>query len=212
MSSDATQLTHSPLPKNARFIILIYLFGAPVLLMLADGLHYYHHYLIANVIFKTALVTFIVGSFGLTYLFPESAKYFGLAGTGLVALGSIMVAGMSTEILYQDILLDKGYKISDIKEFDQLLRSTDAMRVIYLPTGFAFPLGLVVLSIGIFRSPYTPRYISIILCVGALFHTVARMVNHVTLLLLSEGILLVASSLTGWFMWRYTPDQLGVKK
>jgi len=180
--------------------------------MLADGLHYYHHYLIANVIFKMALVAFIVGSFGLTYLFPKSEKYFGLAGTGLVTLGSIMIAGMSTEILYQDILLDKGYKISDLKEFEQLLQSTDAMRVIYLPTGFAFPLGLVVLGIGIFRSPYTPRYISIILCAGALFHTAARIVNHVTLLLLSEGILLVASSLTGWFMWRYKPDHLGKKR
>ena len=180
--------------------------------MLADGLHYYHHYLIANVIFKMALVAFIVGSFGLTYLFPPSEKYFGLAGTGLVALGSIMVAGMSTEILYQDLLIDKGYKISDLKEFEQILRSTDAMRVIYLPTGFAFPLGLVILGIGIFRTPYTPRYISIILCAGALFHTVARMVNHVTLLLLSEGILLVASSLTGSFIWRYKSEHPSRKK
>ena len=174
--------------------------------MLADGLHYYHHYLIANVVFKMALVAFIVGSFGITYLLPESAKYFGLVGTGLVALGSVMISGMSTEVLYQDLLADKGYKISDIKEFEQLLHSTDAMRVIFLPTGFAFPLGLVALGIGIFRTPFTPRYISIILCAGALFHTVARMINNVTLLLLSEGVLLIASSLTGWFMWRYQPE------
>jgi len=119
---------------------------------------------------------------------------------------------MSTEILYQDLLIDKGYKISDLKEFEQILRSTDAMRVIYLPTGFAFPLGLVILGIGIFRTPYTPRYISIILCAGALFHTVARMVNHVTLLLLSEGILLVASSLTGSFIWRYKSEHPSRKK
>ena len=200
------KLLQPALPKNARFVILIYLFGAPALLMLADGLHYYHHYLIANVIFKTALVAFIVGSFGITYLFPETEKYFGLAGTGLVTLGSIMISGMSTEVLYQDLLADKGYKMGDIKEFEQLLQSTDAMRVIYLPTGFAFPLGLVVLGIGIFRTPFTPRYISVILCVGALFHTVARIANNVILLLLSEVVLLIASSLTGWFMWRYKPE------
>jgi hypothetical protein len=212
LDSNTKQLAHPSLPKNGRLVIFIYLFAAPALLMLADGLHYYHHYLIANVIFKTALVAFIVGSFGITYLFPESEKYFGLAGTGLVALGAIMIAGMSTEILYQDLLIYKGYKISDLKEFEQLLESTDAMRVIYLPTGFAFPLGLVILGIGIFKTPYTPRYISIILCAGALFHTVARIVNHVTLLLLSEGILLVASSLTGWFMWRYKPKHYSRKK
>jgi hypothetical protein len=116
-----------------------------------------------------------------------------------------MIAGMSTEILYQDLLADKGYKITDIKEFEHLLQSTEAMRVIFLPTGFGFPLGLVVLGMGIFRTPYTPRYISIILCLGALFHTVARFINHVSLLLLSEAVLLIASSLTGWFMWRYKP-------
>jgi hypothetical protein len=205
LDSNAKQLEHSSLPKNARFVILIYLFGAPALLMLADGLHYYQHYLIANVIFKTALVAFIVGSFGVTYLFPKSEKYFGLVGTGLVALGSVMISGMSTEVLYQDLLIHSGYKGSDVKEVERLLQSTEAMRVIFLPTGFAFPLGLVVLGLGIFRTPFTPRYISIILCAGALFHTVARIVNNVVLLLLSEAVLLFASSLTGWFMWRYKP-------
>ena len=208
---DTSQQLHPALPKNARFVILIYLFGAPALLMLADGLHYYHHYLIANVVFKMALVAFIVGSFGITYLLPESAKYFGLAGTGLVALGSIMISGMSTEVLYEDLLADKGFRITDIKEFQHLLQSTDAMRVIYLPTGFAFPLGLVALGLGIFRTPFTPRYISVILCVGALIHTVARIVNTVTLLLLSEAVLLIASSLTGWFMWRYKPEHTVAK-
>jgi hypothetical protein len=206
LQPDTNHQLQPALPKNARFVILIYLFGAPALLMLADGLHYYHHYLIANVVFKMALVAFIVGSFGITYLLPDSLKYFGLAGTGLVALGSIMVSGMSTEVLYEDLLADKGLRMHDIDELKHLLQSTDAMRVIYLPTGFAFPLGLVALGLGIFRTRFTPRYISVILCGGALFHTVARVANNVTLLLLSEGVLLIASSLTGWFMWRYRPE------
>jgi len=196
---------HPRLPKGSRLIILLYLFAAPTLLMFADGLHYYHHYLVANVLFKTALVAFVVGSFGLTYLFPPSAKYFGLMGTGLITLGAIMISAMSTETLFEDLLADKGYKLSDIREFETVLKSQEVMRVIYLPTGFAFPLGLVSLGIGIFRTPFTPRYISIILCIGAVLHTAARFSNNLLFLLISEAILLTASSLTGWFMWRYKP-------
>src|SRR6188768_3585234 len=84
-------ITEPPLPRASRFVISVYLFGAPALLMLADSLHYYHHYLIANVIFKMALVAFVLGSFGLAYLFPDKEKYFGLIGTGMVTLGAITI-------------------------------------------------------------------------------------------------------------------------
>jgi uncharacterized iron-regulated membrane protein len=198
-------MRESPLPPFSRLIISIYLIGAPLLLISADIFHYYHHYLIAAVVFKVALAAFTVGSFGFAYLLPDNAKYFGLAGAGLVALGAITISAMSTEILFQDLLHDKGYSFEDIREFKEVLQSTNAMRVIFLPSGFAFPLGLLSLAVGIFLTKYTPRYIAFILCAGAVLHTVARFVNTISFLLLSEGVLLIASSLSGWFMWRYKP-------
>jgi hypothetical protein len=193
------------LPKFSRLIISIYLFGAPTMLMLADGLHYFNHYLIAVVVFKLALVSFVVGSFGLAYMLPDRARAFGLIGTGLVALGAVTISAMSTATLFQDLLKENGYTVSQIKDLQVDLEKTNALRVIYLPSGFAFPIGLISLAIGIFRTSYTPSYIAIILIVGAVLHTVARFVDHISLLLISEAILLVASSLTGWFMWRYKP-------
>jgi hypothetical protein len=44
--------------------------------------------------------------------------------------------------------------------------------------------------------------VGIILIVGAVFHTVARFVDHISLLLISEAVLLVASTLTGVLMWK----------
>ena len=195
------------LPKFSRLIIAVYFFAAPASLMIADSLHYFHHYLIAIVIFKTSLVLFVVGSFGQAYMLPDKSRYFGLVGTGLVTLGAITISAMSTATLFQDLLADQGYNFRQIKEVEQVLQSTNAMKVIYLPSGFGFPIGLVVLAIGIYQTPYTPRSISILLCIGALFHTVARFVNTLTLLLLSEAVLVIAFSLTGWFMWRYKPAQ-----
>src|SRR6478752_6967548 len=186
--------TESPLPKASRFVISIYLFGAPALLMIADGIHYYHHYLIANVIFKMALVAFVLGSFGLAYLFPDSEKYFGLIGTGMVTLGAITISAMSTETLLLDLINEKGFSAEHVNELKTILKSAEAMRVIYLPSGFAFPLGLVVLGVGLFRTPYVPRYISVVLCAGAIFHTSARIINNLSLLLLSESVLLMGSS------------------
>lgn len=190
------------LPKFSRLIIFIYFFCAPAMLMLADSLHYFQHYLLAVVIFKTALVLFVVGSFGQAYMLPDNSRNFGLVGTGLVTLGAITISAMSTATLFRDLLMDEGYQLNEI---NKMLESPDAMRVIYLPSGFGFPIGLVILGIGLYRTPYTPRYISIILCAGAIFHTVARFVNTLTLLLLSEGVLMIASSLAGWFVWRYKP-------
>jgi len=198
-------MAKTDLPKFSRLIISIYLFGAPTMLMLADSLHYFNHYLIAVVVFKLALVSFVIGSFGVAYMLPDHARAFGLVGTGLVALGAVTISAMSTATLFQDLLKENGYSASQLKALQHDLEQTDAIRVIYLPSGFAFPIGLVFLAIGIFRTSFTPNFIAIILIVGAVLHTVARFVNEISLLLVSEGILLVASSLTGWFMWRYKP-------
>jgi len=199
-------MAKASLPKFSRLIILIYLFGAPSMLMLADGLHYFDHYLIAVVAFKLALVSFVVGSFGVAYMLPDHARAFGLIGTGLVALGAVTISAMSTATLFQDLLRENGYTMAQIKDLEMDLEKTNAIRVIYLPSGFAFPLGLVSLAIGIFRTRYTPNYIAVILIIGAVLHTVARFINEISLLLISEAVLLVGSSLTGWFMWRYKPS------
>ncbi len=204
---NAQKLREQPLPKAGRIVISIYLFGAPALLMLADGAHYYDHYLIANVIFKMALVAFITGSFGLAFLLHDQENYYASIGAGLVALGAISISAMSTETLILDLIKNNGYSEDQINTVKEIVNSTDAMSVIYLPSGFAFPIGLVILGIGIYKTPYTPQYIALILCGGAIFHTVARFVNDISLLLLSEVVLLVASSLTGWFMWQYKPYQ-----
>jgi hypothetical protein len=205
--TESTSPVHNPLPKFSRMIIGVYLFAAPSLLMTADLLHFFHHYLIANVIFKMALVAFILGSFGLAYMFPEKAKYFGLAGAGMVALGCVTISAMSTETLVLDLVNNQHFGESEIKKLKQIFESADAIRVVYLPSGFAFPLGLVVLGIGLLKSPYTPRYISVILFAGAICHTIGRFVDNLSFLLFSEVVLFVASALTGWFMWRYKPDQ-----
>jgi hypothetical protein len=198
-------MAEGSLPKFSRLIIAIYLFGAPFMLILADSLHYFDHYLIAVVAFKLALVSFVVGSFGVAYMLPDRARAFGLIGTGLVALGAITVSAMSTATLFQDLLKQQGYSSEQIKDLASDLGRSDVLRVIYLPSGFAFPLGLVSLSIGIFRTNYTPNFTAIILIVGGVFHTAARIVDNITLLLISEAILLVGSTFVGWYMWRYKP-------
>jgi hypothetical protein len=177
------------------------------MLILADLLHYFNHYLIAVVVFKLSLVSFTVGSFGLAYMIPDHSRYFGLTGAGLVALGAITISAMSTVTLLQDLLKEHGYTVQQMKVLENDLERTNAIRVVYLPSGFAFPLGLLSLSIGIFRTQFTPNYTGVILIAGAVFHTVARFIDEISLLLISEGVLLVASTLVGWHMWRYKPSK-----
>lgn len=195
-------MKQEPLSLSARIIILVYLIAAPLLLMVADSLHYFGYYVIAVITFKLALVAFILGAFGTAYLLPERSKYFGLVGSGLITLGAITLSAISTADLFNLLFERSGYTQQQIENMQQTLISANGIKAVYLPVGFAFPLGLFVLAIGIFRGGYTPKYISYIMCAGALIFTIARFTESLPFLLISEAALCIASSSTGFHMTR----------
>ncbi|MDB5256136.1 MAG: hypothetical protein JWM14_831 [Chitinophagaceae bacterium] len=196
-------MMHSPISLFGRSVISLYLFAAPLLLTAADLLHYYHHFIFSTLAFKMSLVTYVVGSFGLAYLFEKRALYYGLAGAGLVTLGAITFSAISTVDLFQDMLAHGHFKDEDMLHLKNVVETSKIFKTIYLPSMYAFPLGLLVLSIGIYRAQFTRHYLAILLCAGSLLHTVARILTSFEFLFLSEAILTMASFLTGVYILRY---------
>jgi hypothetical protein len=196
-------MIHSRISLFGRSVISLYLFAAPLLLTAADLLHYYHHFIFSTLAFKMSLVTYVLGSFGLAYLFEKRALYYGLAGSGLVTLGAITFSAISTVDLFQDMLSHGHFKDEDMLHLQNAMETSKILKTVYLPSMYAFPLGLLVLSIGIYRAQFTRHYVALLLCGGALLHTVARIFTNFQFLLLSEAILTVASFLTGIYILRY---------
>ena len=196
-------MQQAPIPLFGRSVISLYLFAAPLLLTLADVFHYYHHFILSTLAFKMSLVTYVISSFGLAYLFSDRARYYGLIGSGLVALGSITFSAISTVELFQDTLRHGHFKDDDMLHLENVMRTSDLLQTIYLPSMYAFPLGLLVLSIGIYKSEFVKNYVSILLCFGAVLHTAARVIPNFQFLFLSEAILTVSSFMAGIYLLKY---------
>ncbi len=150
-----------------------------------------------------SLVTYVIGSFGLAYLFPKRATYYGLAGAGLVTLGAITFSAISTVDLFQDMLTHGRFNDEDMLHLKNAMNTSDVFKTIYLPSMYAFPLGLLVLSLGLYKAEFVKHYVAILLCIGALIHTVARVLSNFEFLFLSEAILTVASFMTGIYILKY---------
>lgn len=196
-------MTHSPISLFGRSAIALYLFAAPLLITLADVLHYYQYFILSTLAFKMSLVTYVLGSFGLAYLFSDRARYYGLVGAGLVTLGAITFSAISTVELFQDMLSHGHFKDEDMLHMQNAMKTSNLYKTIYLPSMYAFPIGLLVLSIGIYRSQFVKKYVALLLCLGALIHTVARILPNFEFLFVSEALLTVASFLTGIYILKY---------
>ena len=196
-------MQHTPISLFGRSVISLYLFAAPLLLTLADVFHYYHYFVLSTLAFKMSLVTYVIGSFGLAYLFSDRARYYGLTGSGLVALGAITFSAISTVELFQDMLTHGHFKDEDMLHLRNAMKTSDLYQTVYLPSMYAFPLGLLVLSIGLYRSQFVKHYVALLLCIGALLHTVARILPNFEFLFISEAVLTVASFLTGIYILKY---------
>lgn len=195
-------MKHSPISLFGRSVISLYLFAAPLLLTAADVFHYYQHFILSTLAFKMSLVTYVVGSFGLAYLFEKKALYYGLAGAGLVTLGAITFSAISTVDLFQDMHTHGHFKDQDMLHLENV-DTSKILKTVYLPSMYAFPLGLLVLSIGIYKAQFTRHYLALLLCTGALLHTIARILPNFQFLFLSEAILTVGSFMTGIYILRY---------
>lgn len=196
-------MLQSPISLFGRSVISLYLFAAPLLLTVADVFHYYHHFILSTLAFKMSLVTYVIGSFGLAYLFSDKAKYYGLTGSGLVTLGAITFSAISTVDLFQDTISHGHFKDEDMLHLKNAMETSKLLETIYLPSMYAFPLGLLVLSIGIYKAAFVKHYVAILLCTGALLHTIARVIPNFQFLFLSEAILTLASFMTGIYILKY---------
>jgi len=203
ISNSSLAMMNSRISLFGRSVIALYLFAAPLLLTAADVFHHYHHFILSTLAFKMSLVTYVVGSFGLAYLFEKKALYYGLAGAGLVTLGAITFSAISSVDLFQDMLSQRHFKDEDMLHLKNAMDTSKILKTIYLPSMYAFPLGLLVLSIGIYKAKFTRHYMAILLCAGALLHTIARILPNFQFLFLSEAILTAASLMTGIYILRY---------
>jgi hypothetical protein len=172
---------------------------------------------IANVVGLAALALLVPAVMGLIHMLRERQVLAGFVGGGLALLGvlaAIAATGMSL-VLWE--MTKPGLDPVQMGTLaDRVVGSTGIQLAVFVPT-VLFPIGMVVLSVGLFRARAVPALCALALAVGA----VALMIGFgpaasIALAIAGAGVLLVGMLPVGWAVlmeseeaWEHTPQFSG---
>ena len=140
-----------------------------------------------------AFVLFVPAIFGLAYLAFNSGSRLALFGGGCAFFGAM--AGASMQILFRVYaVLDQAGATQAV----EILRDTEKLIATTQKIGIFFPIGLIMLSISIYRSRIFSRVISLLLALGAILFPVGRIAGLAVALIGSDFMLIAAFGFIGW--------------
>lgn len=203
-----TRMSQSPATNLRKKLAGISLIAAPVMLLLADltnfisGLHY-PRYLIA----KTAFAVFIAATLGLVHLLRERADRMGLIGGGLTIVGCISGATIVTFGLLEQTAIAVRLDAATLQSIERATEQIWMAVVMFPLPGLFFPIGLLVLSVGLYRTKLVARLIAVVLALGAVLFPIGRIPGILPFELASDILLVVALGLIGWRILNWTVAQ-----
>jgi hypothetical protein len=176
---------------------------APFLLLTGDLLSgvqgaSYAQYVVA----KVGYSTFFAVILGLMHLLREQADRTGIIGGGMAMIGC-----MSGVVIVTGNLLNNG-----VSGLDEAARQTlnpvwqsfkFAMVMIPLP-GLFFPIGLLVLSVGLWRTGIMARWQTALLGLAAILFPLARIPSIVAIAITSDILFILSLGLMGWKILKWT--------
>lgn len=140
-----------------------------------------------------AFVLFVPAIFGLTFILFNNGSRLTLVG-GMSAFVGAM-AGASMQVLFRvyAVLGERG-----AEQTMEQLRGTFKLIATTQMIGLFFPIGLILLSISIYRSKIFNSLTAFLLAAGAVFFPVGRIGGFAAAVIGSGVLLLAAFGLVGW--------------
>lgn len=181
------------------------LIAAPLLLLTGDlcGFAenaYYWHYFFG----KAAFAAFVFAIFALVdFLKPFSERLSVVAG-GTAIIGAISGATLFSFGYLDGALAKNGFEMEKMPELATVLSAVYQTMVFAPLPGLFFPIGLLILSINLFRVKAVPRAASFALAFGAVLFPAGRIPGVLQISVASDLFLNVALVLIGWRILRGT--------
>ena len=149
-----------------------------------------------------AFVLFVPAIFGLTYLAFDNGSRLALIGGACAFFGAM--AGASMQVLFRvyAVLNEAG-----AEQAIELLQKTMKLIATTQMIGIFFPIGLILLSISIYRSRIFNRITPPLLALGAILFPIGRIGGSAIAVIGSDIVLIGAFGFIGWHIMTGTKTQ-----
>lgn len=146
-----------------------------------------------TIVLWLSFVLFVPAIVGLTVVLFNNGSRLTLAG-GISAFFGAM-AGASMQVLFRThaVLIESG-----ADQTVEMLRGTLKLVLATQSIGLTFPIGLIILAVGIYRSGQFNSLVPVVLVIGALLFPVGRIGGFAAAILGSGIFLTVAFGMIGW--------------
>jgi len=209
----------------SKIVVGVSLIGAPLLTLVSTlvspaiksdeaaqiaviAAHPARYYLFATFTFA-GIALFVPAILGLMHLTRERAPGWGNWGGSLALLGVIVAAG---DAATQWLVWQMGAAGADRAQMAALLHRYDSAAGSSLPFtigGLALVVGVVILSIGLYRSRAVPAWVAAGFVAGIVLNIVGFSASSVGILIVSSVILLAALGTIGWRVLAEPDDDWG---
>jgi hypothetical protein len=152
-----------------------------------------------TIVLWLSFVLFVPAIFGLTYIAFGDGNKLALAGGASAFFGAI--AGASMQVLFRvyAVLEEAG-----AGQAIELLRKTMKLIATTQMIGIFFPIGLILLSISLYRNRIFRLLIPLLLTIGAILFPIGRIGGLAIAVIGSGTVLIAAFGLIGWQILSYT--------
>ncbi|HEX5707317.1 MAG TPA: hypothetical protein VFX96_08475 [Pyrinomonadaceae bacterium] len=187
----------------------ISLIAAPLLMLACDianraglGAHFV-------TLMKLSFVFFVGSILALVHLLRERTDGLGLVGGGMALIGCLSGSAIVTMYLWEWSFTTAGVDAATTQTVENALRTTGVpmMVVMYPLPGLFFPLGLLILSVGLLRARVVPAWAAALLALGAILFPVGRIPRIWAASMASDVALLVSLGAIGLRVLRWTTDE-----
>ena len=163
-------------------------FAAPLFLLAGDAAQLINpDRLLWTVLLWVAFVLFVPAVIGLEAVIHRRAPILALTGGALALIGAI--AGATMQAFFRAVIVLRNGGLSDAVT---TLRQESAIALTTLMPGIFFPVGLLILAIGLWRSRVAPAWMAAVLAAGAVLFPIGHAAGFRPALILGDVVLLVA--------------------
>lgn len=157
---------------------------------------------------KLAFALFAPALLALMHLLRERADKTGLAGGGLALMGLLSGSAIVTFWHTVRALSSLDFNESAVAAMGSAMENeVFGLTFLYPLAGVFFPLGLLVLSVGLFRARVAAPHVAAMLAVGAILFPVGRIGGSWAAIFASDIFLTAALGLIGWRILKWTTSE-----
>ncbi|MEZ5426253.1 MAG: hypothetical protein R2747_08315 [Pyrinomonadaceae bacterium] len=189
--------TQTNLSRNLSSICLA---GAPAGMFIGSLIMYLspENYFVAYIFSKVGIGLFVFAIFAVVQMLRPHLEKTALIAGGMAILGAINGATLYSFGYFFRVMSHAGADQATTGAFERIFREV-YLTVVQIPLpGIFFPLGLLILAVGLFRSKLVPAGVAVLLALAAISFPMGRIPANPLICLITDLLLTVSLGLIAW--------------